>query len=118
MAQGLGTRAPSDCGIVRIRTPPPTSLLYFLIRCDYFPCIPVDPGSELHTNKCLAGNLSSIGEGEVTVYASATLEEYSEGHLRLPWTARRSNQSILKEISPERSLEGLMLKLNSNTLAT
>ena len=31
--------------------------------------------------------------------------------LRFPWTARRSNQSILKEISPERSLEGLMLKL-------
>ena len=31
--------------------------------------------------------------------------------LRIPWTARRSNQSILKEISPERSLEGLMLKL-------
>ena len=30
----------------------------------------------------------------------------------------RSNQSILKEISPEYSLEGLMLKLNSNTLAT
>ena len=32
--------------------------------------------------------------------------------LRIPWTARRSNQSILKEISPEYSLEGLMLKLN------
>ena len=32
--------------------------------------------------------------------------------LRVPWTARRSNQSILKEISPEYSLEGLMLKLN------
>ena len=31
--------------------------------------------------------------------------------LRLPWTARRSNQSILKELSPECSLEGLMLKL-------
>ena len=31
--------------------------------------------------------------------------------LRVPWTARRSNQSILKEISPEYSLEGLMLKL-------
>ena len=31
--------------------------------------------------------------------------------LRVPWTARRSNQSILKEISPENSLEGLMLKL-------
>ena len=37
--------------------------------------------------------------------------------LRAPWTARRSNQSILKEISPECSLEGLMLKL-ANTLAT
>ena len=31
--------------------------------------------------------------------------------LRLPWTARRSNQSILKEVNPEHSLEGLMLKL-------
>jgi len=31
--------------------------------------------------------------------------------LRVPWTARTSNQSILKEISPEYSLEGLMLKL-------
>ena len=33
------------------------------------------------------------------------------GLLRVPWTARRSNQSILKEISPVCSLEGLMLKL-------
>ena len=33
------------------------------------------------------------------------------GLLRVPWTARRSNKSILKEISPECSLEGLMLKL-------
>ena len=31
--------------------------------------------------------------------------------MRVPWTARRSNQSILKEISPEYSLEGLMLRL-------
>ena len=39
--------------------------------------------------------------------------------LRVPWTARRSNQSILKEINLEHSLEGLMLKLKySNTLAT
>ena len=39
--------------------------------------------------------------------------------LRVPWIARRANQSILKEISPEYSLEGLMLKLrDSNTLAT
>ena len=34
-----------------------------------------------------------------------------ESFLRVPWTARRSNQSILKEINPEYSLEGLMLKL-------
>ena len=34
-----------------------------------------------------------------------------EDSLRVPWTARRSNQSILKEINPEYSLEGLMLKL-------
>ena len=32
-------------------------------------------------------------------------------HLRVPWTAKRSNQSILKEINAEYSLEGLMLKL-------
>ena len=38
--------------------------------------------------------------------------------LRVTWAARRSNQSILKEISPGCSLEGMMLKLNSSTLAT
>ena len=38
--------------------------------------------------------------------------------LKVPWTARRSNQSFLKEISPEYSLEGLMLKPNPNTLTT
>ena len=38
--------------------------------------------------------------------------------LRVPWTARRSNQSILKEINPDYSLEGLMQKLKLNTLAT
>ena len=38
--------------------------------------------------------------------------------LRIPWTARSSNQSILEEVSPEYSLEGLMLKRNSNALAT
>ena len=36
---------------------------------------------------------------------------YWKRHLRAPWTARRSNQAILKEIIPEYSLEGLMLKL-------
>ena len=38
--------------------------------------------------------------------------------LRVPWTERRSNQSILKEISPEYLLEGLMLKLNLQYFAT
>ena len=38
--------------------------------------------------------------------------------LRVSWTARRSNQSILKEISPEYSLEGLMLKLKLQYLVT
>ena len=38
--------------------------------------------------------------------------------LRVPWTVRRSNQSILKEINPDYPLEGLMLKRNSKTLAT
>ena len=36
--------------------------------------------------------------------------------MRVPWVARRSNQSILKEISPEYSLEGLMLKLKLQNL--
>ena len=35
-----------------------------------------------------------------------------QSHLRVPWTAKRSNQSILKEIGPDYSLAGLMLKLN------
>ena len=38
--------------------------------------------------------------------------------LRVPWTARRSNQSMLKEINPEYSLEGLMLKLKLQYFAT
>ena len=37
--------------------------------------------------------------------------------LRVPWTSGRSNQSVLKEISPEYSLEGRMLRCSSNTLA-
>ena len=37
---------------------------------------------------------------------------------RVPWTARRYNQSVLKEINPDYSLEGLMLTRSSNTLAT
>ena len=37
--------------------------------------------------------------------------------MRVPWTGRRSNQSILKEVSPEYSLEGLMLKLKLHYLS-
>ena len=44
--------------------------------------------------------------GLVGVWSSGTVQDS-----RVPWTARRSNQSILKEINPEYSLEGLMLKL-------
>ena len=40
-----------------------------------------------------------------------------KGLLRVPWTAKRSNQSILREINPEYSLEGLMLKLKLQYLA-
>ena len=39
------------------------------------------------------------------------MEEEGKRELRVPWTSRRSKQSILKEISPEYSLEGLMVKL-------
>ena len=42
----------------------------------------------------------------------------AEEDLRVPWTAKRSNQSILKEVNPEYSLEGLVLKLKLQTLAT
>ena len=40
-----------------------------------------------------------------------TIKDRKNKDLRVPWTARRSNQSILKEISPGISLEGMMLKL-------
>ena len=46
-----------------------------------------------------------------TVLYFCRLKKILKGLLRVPWTARRSNQSILKEIGPEYSLEGLMLKL-------
>ena len=44
------------------------------------------------------------------------LGDFWRGLLRVPWVARRSNQSILKEISPEYSLEGLVLKLKLHYL--
>ena len=58
----------------------------------------------------------STGEGNGKPLQHSCLENPLElwhwkRPLRVPWTARRSNQSILKEINPEYSLEGLMLKL-------
>ena len=46
-----------------------------------------------------------------TIREADAFELWFGEDLRVPWTARRSNQSILKDISPECSLEGLMLKL-------
>ena len=56
---------------------------------------------------------AGLGAWTVEVHAWDLLREV--GH---HWTARRSNQSILKEISPGISLEGMMLKLKLSTLAT
>ena len=48
-------------------------------------------------------------KGEIV--SRVIVKYYRQDSLRVPWRARRSNQSILKEISPEYSLDGLMLKL-------
>ena len=45
------------------------------------------------------------------MFSNFDLKQESRRHLGVPWTAKRPNQSILKEIHPEYSLEGLMLKL-------
>ena len=55
-------------------------------------------------------SLSCIGERDGNPFQCSCLENPRDGG-RVPWTARRSNQSILKKISPGCSLEGLMLKL-------
>ena len=52
------------------------------------------------------------------VIANTLFQQHMRRLLRVPWTVRRSNQSILKEISPGISLEGMMLKLKLRTLAT
>ena len=65
------------------------------------------------------GREQSLTDGclDFRLLASKTEKEYisivlnhQRRHLSVPWTARRSNQSILKETNPEYSLEGLMLK--------
>ena len=63
-------------------------------------------------------SLTEFCHENALVIANTLFQQYKRRLLRVPWTTRRSNQFILKEISPKYSLEGLMLKLNSNTLAT
>ena len=71
-----------------------------LVKAVFFPVVMPEYGCESWTIKIVEHR--RIGAFELWCWG---------GLLRLPWTARRSNQSILKEISPEYSLEGLMLKL-------
>ena len=64
----------------------------------------------------VSGNLSGLFTSAFTawfnwLYYNKMVYPKQRRCLRVPWTARRSNQSILKEISPEYSLEGLMLRL-------
>ena len=57
----------------------------------------------------LIGMLTSVPLGDIEKWMGKPVYQYKLP--RVPWTARRSNQSIVKETSPEYSLEGLMLKL-------
>ena len=73
--------------------------------------------TKIHIVKAMAFPLVMFG-GEIWTIKKAECQRIDESELwcwnrllRVPWTARRSNQSILKEINPEYSLEGLMLKL-------
>ena len=57
------------------------------------------------------GDCSGKSAREIILVLDSALLRYCRRLLRVPWTARRSNQSILKEISPEYSLEGWIPKL-------
>ena len=73
--------------------------------------------TELHTVKAMVFPILMHGCESWTIKKAENLRVDAfelccwRGLLRVPWTARSSNQSILKEISPEYSLEGLMMKL-------
>ena len=68
-------------------------------------------GQRRTSSSCPQGQTSTPKGRHVVIKATAFPWNRFEGHSEFPWTARRSNQSILKEICPEYSLEGLMLKL-------
>ena len=83
-----------------------------LVGCRQWGC------TELDTTEVLSSNSSSMYGCESWTIKKAEHQRLGafelwcwERLLRVPWTAKRSNQSVLKEISPEYSLEGLMLKL-------
>ena len=63
--------------------------------------------SSSHVYECESWTIKEVEHQRIDAFE----RWYWRRLLRVPWTARRSNQSILKEISPEYSLEGLMLKL-------
>ena len=68
----------------------------------------------LTTNICLVKAMvfpAELGHRKAVRSRTEAFEVCWSRLLRVPWTARRSNQSVLREISPEYSLEGLMLKL-------
>ena len=74
--------------------------------------IPIVLPGEFHEQRSLAGySRRSRKELDITEWTDASELWCWRRLLRVPWTARRSNQSILKEISPGISLEGMMLKL-------
>ena len=74
-------------------------LLYFSLRVGY-PCTGI---KVIFVRRCI----KKAGHQRIDAFELWCLRRL----LRVSWTARRSNQSILKEVSPEYSLEGLMLKL-------
>ena len=89
---------------------PPSPCLLTSHMVSHHPPLMIDlPNTDGILN--LVRNLS-VNLGQALFYCVVDLQcILSFAILRVPWTARRSNQSILKEISPEYSLEGLMLKL-------
>ena len=87
----------------RLHTPIAGAQIQSLVRELGAICLPLRPGADKQIN---------IKKKEM---ASSTIDAFElwcwRRLLRVPWTARRSNQSILKEINPEYSLEGLIVKL-------
>ena len=76
----------------------------------------IEPNSDWLTENEIYGEGSKWLTGEAEELELNIHRKKNYTGLRVPWTARRSNQSILKEISPEYSLEGMMLNLKTPTI--